>query len=274
VSRKKLKAKTTITTTSTATSTAISTTTTKTKGSPSLYCFAVVRKGTYEVDVMRLQSSKGAGIYGCDEHLVMGDDSTLGKVIDLVEAGVSKDGTSANVATFLNAWRAVGEEGRYREFEFTIKADPDTVFMPEVLRQRLQLNPLQLDDNVFIPNCDLRDKYPDSPDYPMMLGSLEVLSRKAVDTWLEGQRRCKEEMPWQEWGEDLYLGKCLTHLGTKQAGDYGLLQDANCRGVDCRNFEAAAFHCFKSAEEWEECWNQASHTRARALASITSRRSL
>merc|ERR1712060_965062 len=131
--------------------------------------------------------------------------------------------------------------------------DPDTVLVAHRLRIRLQ----GLRGNMYMPNYDLRDRYPDSPDYPMMIGSIEILSREAVDTFLDGEERCQQEMRWQEWGEDLYLGKCLEFLGVEQAGDYGLLGDENCRGVDCRAFDVAAFHHFKSGEKWFDCWNTA-----------------
>jgi hypothetical protein len=226
----------------------------KKPGSPSMYCFAVARGGTYEVEIMRAQSKQKAGIYCCDAQEVLGDDlSAVDTHIDMVEASTSKDGTSANVGTFLNAWRTVGKGGRYKDYDFTIKVDPDTVLVAHRLRIRLE----GLRGNTYMPNCDLRDRYPDSPDYPMMIGSIEVLSREAVDTFLEGKERCQRELPWQDLGEDLFLDKCLALLGAEQAGDYSLLQDANCRGVDCRAFDSAAFHHFKSPKEWLGCWRKA-----------------
>jgi len=206
------------------------------------------------MEIMKMQSEQKAGIYGCDAQEVLGDDlSVVDTHIDLVKAGTSKDNTSANVGTFLNAWRTVGRGGRYKDYDFTIKVDPDTVLVAHRLRLRLD----GLRGNKFIPNCDLRDRWPDSPDYPMMLGSIEILSREAVGTFLAGEERCQRELPWQELGEDLFLHKCLALLGAEQAGDWSLLQDANCRGVDCRAFDSAAFHPFKSAEEWLDCWGMA-----------------
>jgi len=208
---------------------------------------------------MKTQSEQNAGIYGCDAKEVLGDDlSVVDTHIDLVKAGTSKDDTAANVGTFMNAWRAVGEGGRYKHYDFTIKVDPDTVLVAHRLRVRLE----GLRGNIFIPNCDLRDRWPDSPDYPMMIGSIEILSREAVGTFLAGEERCQRELPWQELGEDLFLHKCLALLGAEQVGDYSLLQDVNCRGVDCRAFDSAAFHHFKSPEEWLDCWGEAVNTGA------------
>merc|ERR1712060_502663 len=97
--------------------------------------------------------------------------------------------------------------------DFTIKVDPDTVLAAHRLRPWLE----GLRGNIFIPNCDLRDRWPDLPDFPMMFGSFEILSREAVDTFLEGRERCQRELPWKELGEDIFLQKCLALLGVEKA---------------------------------------------------------
>lgn len=231
-------------------------------GHPSMFCFAVARVG-YEMDIMRVQAQKAAGIFACDDaavysntkvDLVPGVSTTI---IGMAIGGWSKDGTAANSQTFFNAWAAVNADGRFREHDFVVKVDPDTVLMPDRLRGHLAPKAGQ---NVYFANCDKRSQFPASPDYPMMYGALEVLSRTALEAYLNGgEGRCKGALPqWQSWGEDLFMGHCMQTLGVQQVDDFGVLADMNCWGADCNNKGAAAFHHFKSTGDWLGCWNAAS----------------
>merc|ERR1712217_504402 len=158
------------------------------------------------------------------------------------QGGVSRDGTAANTQTFVNAWHTVNADGRFRSHDFTVKTDPDTVLLPD--RLRMHLNPHN-GANIYVANCDMRDRFPGSTDYPMMYGALEVLSKSAVEAYIYSGPRCQNELPWQSWGEDLFMGHCMQHLGVEQVLDTGIIQDATCKGVDCHNSWAAAFHHFK-----------------------------
>merc|ERR1711920_489873 len=93
-----------------------------------------------------------------------------------------------------------------------------------------------------------------------MFGSLEALSRKAIMTYFWGEGRCKE-LEWEEWGEDLYMGKCLDMLGVDGREDLKLVSDGVCLGVDCSS-GAAVFHPKKSVESWMACLAEAEGKKA------------
>lgn len=213
------------------------------------------------MDIMRLQIEKRAGIFACDEQAVLSDTFVdFGSGVKTITfgslgAGTSRDGTAANTQIFVNAWNAVGGDGRFRNHEFVVKADPDAVIVPDRLRAKVAGHAGQ---NVYFQNCDLRAKYPGSTNFPMMYGALEVYTREAVSTFIGGFARCQREMgDWGAMGEDAFMGECLKRLGTGPVGDFSLLQDERCWGVDCNNKGAAAYHAFKSTGAWLSCWTQA-----------------
>lgn len=230
-------------------------------GKPSLFCFSVAQRGS-EMDIMGTQLNETAGIFECDEFMVLSDaEVDLGREvvttkIEMVNAGLSKDGTSANTATFIHAWAAVLKDGRYENHDFTVKVDPDTVLLPSRLRSSLE--PF-VDQTFYVPTCDLRDQFPDSHDYPMMYGALEVLSKNAVKAYATDGEKCKGELPWQDWGEDLYMGHCLDMCGVDQHVDLALVADSSCRDQleGCVAPDHAAYHHFKTAESWLKCLNEA-----------------
>lgn len=172
--------------------------------------------------------------------------------IDIVPCGKSRDNTAANVPTFRNAWYAIHRDSRFRLHDFTVKVDPDAVVMPDRLRQ--MLNP-HIGGKVYVANCDLRDRYPGSPDYPMMNGALEIISRSGMEALIAGEHLCQTQFPWQIWGEDLYLGHCLQFLKVERIDNFGVLMDNSCRGADCHNLGAAAYHYFKTIPEWQTCFS-------------------
>merc|ERR1719373_1336300 len=57
----------------------------------------------------------------------------------------------------------------------------------------------------------------------MMFGALEALSREAVKIYFEGAERCRNELAWQDWGEDVFLSHCLDLLGVGNIGDYNIM---------------------------------------------------
>jgi len=209
---------------------------------------------------MKMQIQRKVGIFACEEQAVLSDSKIdLGHgvitwVIAPLGAGVGMDGTAANTQIFVNAWNALGHDGRFKEHEFVVKADPDAVVIPERLKARVAPHSGQ---KVYFQNCDLSSKFPGSHDYPMMYGALEIYSREAFGAFLGGQSRCMSGVDWHAMGEDKFMGKCLNMLGAAPIGDFGLLQDARCWGSDCNNKGAVAYHDFKSVQGWLGCWRKA-----------------
>jgi len=232
------------------------------KGKPSMFCWSLARATGYEAQVMTKQLELGAGIFGCDGYAVVSEEKwvvgsgpgkRIGQVTSLVfkgvAVGISKDGTAANTEQFILAWKAVIEHTTILKHDWAIKADPDAVIVVDRLRSHL-LGSTGM--SVFVRNCNSN---PDSPDYPMMYGAMEAISKDALKVLKGGVESCMIFLDWQTWGEDFFLSKCFVHLNVQPLDDLAITSDGVCLGVDCHDDKAAAFHPFKGADEWAECWN-------------------
>lgn len=105
------------------------------------------------------------------------------------KVGVSKDGTAANTLIFMQAWSVIYNDVRWQAHDWLIKADPDAVLLSDRLRNKLRPHTGQ---DVYLKNCNLYS----GPAWPMMFGSLEAISIKAIERYFEGAERCKKE----RWG--------------------------------------------------------------------------
>jgi hypothetical protein len=232
-------------------------------GFPSLFCWSVFRSSGYELDLVKAQVRRGAGIFACDEFAVVSDKRLLlghtvsGPVHTLklpgTGCGKSRDGTAANTLIFMNAWVRIHEDLRFKAHDWTVKVDPDAVLLPERLRQHLA--PLN-GRKVFVRNCARFS----GPDWPMMYGSVEAISGPAASVYTREWERCKNELSWQALGEDVFLVECLTRLGIDGAPDLKLVGDERCTGTTgCKDQWKAAFHPFKTVKAWMHCWNQSNN---------------
>merc|ERR1711884_146026 len=135
----------------------------------------------YEVNLLKAQLSKGAGIVACEEYRVFSSGASipLADGIDTISfpsvaVGISADGTSGNSGLFKNVWEAVKTDGRWLHHDWTVKVDPDAVFLPDRLRGHVRGH---TGESVYFRNCN---QVPGS-SFPMMYGALEALSRTAVE---------------------------------------------------------------------------------------------
>jgi hypothetical protein len=230
-------------------------------GTPSLFCYSVSRGFGYEPDILRYQQRLGAGIFGCDEYAVLSSDQLVlldgFKAIYFAPAavGISKDGTAGNAQLFMNVWDAIKSDGRAASLDWTIKVDPDAVLVSDRLRGHLAPH---TGLNTYVKNCG---KYW-GPGWPMMFGAVEALSKGACKSYFNNNWRCKNELQWQTWGEDLFMMRCLNHLGSQAVIDLKQTSDGVCHGSkDCFDHSMAAYHPFKSVQGWMGCWSQATGPR-------------
>jgi ferredoxin len=206
------------------------------------------------MDIMRFQHERCAGIFACEEAVVVSNSNKAGGVpalqIQPVEVGISQDGFAANTEVFMEAWNAIRDDGRFADFDWTLKVDPDCVMVPDRIRSRLA----GFGTGAFyVLNCNSVGL-----GAPMMFGAVEAISRDAVRAYGDQQDRCKNELGWQGWGEDKYLANCLQHIGVLAVSDFDLLHDQRCLGeADCTNQAPSAFHPFKDMASWAICWEQA-----------------
>jgi len=120
-----------------------------------LFCFALMLPFGYEPKLVREQLRQGAGIFACDEYAVFSNETlelsapgAAEQVLSLPIAGNlevrlgGKWHTALNTGIFIRVWNAVSLVGRYQLHSWTVKADPDTVFFPQRLRDVLGRQPI------------------------------------------------------------------------------------------------------------------------------------
>eukprot|EP00411_Alexandrium_monilatum_P112223 CAMPEP_0175683780 /NCGR_PEP_ID=MMETSP0097-20121207/26502_1 /TAXON_ID=311494 /ORGANISM="Alexandrium monilatum, Strain CCMP3105" /LENGTH=522 /DNA_ID=CAMNT_0016990697 /DNA_START=15 /DNA_END=1585 /DNA_ORIENTATION=- len=250
--------------TTTETTTSTVTTATTSWGWPSLFCFTVVRAGgnSKEPELLRLQLKHGMGIFGCEEftafshqgEVTLGEDWTLVRLPDPPpqRGGFSWAGADSwlNIGMFQSAWTNVKFYGRYRRHDWTIKADPDTVFFANRLRTRLRPHTTKTGSNTFVLNCNNGIK-------PSMLGSLEVFSRSAVEAYMAEGWKCAY-MTQNPWGEDKFMQECLVKLGSYQLYDFDMLADERCGQSRCADRSKVAYHgSLRDVAQYTSCFHDA-----------------
>eukprot|EP00418_Pyrodinium_bahamense_P097766 CAMPEP_0179025308 /NCGR_PEP_ID=MMETSP0796-20121207/7913_1 /TAXON_ID=73915 /ORGANISM="Pyrodinium bahamense, Strain pbaha01" /LENGTH=535 /DNA_ID=CAMNT_0020721315 /DNA_START=46 /DNA_END=1653 /DNA_ORIENTATION=- len=254
---------------------------------PLLFCFAVVAPGTYEPEMVAMQYLQGSGIFGCDGYRVVSNlsaDVLFGKaslhlpsnikahlpfhripvsVMD-IKVWVKLQRTPAywdsaanswrqgdmhlmNAPVFVKAWDKIFSDGEYAKYDWTVKLDVDAFLVPGRLRAILRgyTDPSW---STYVQNVGV-DTYGN-----MLHGPIEVLSKKAVDSYRDGAERCKEEVNMWDKGEDWYLFLCLEHLGVPHVRELRLLNDHYWASVytPC-NTPFATFHPFKDKDTWQRC---------------------
>jgi len=232
------------------------------KGYPSLYCFSLYMPSRYEGPLMKSQLENNAGIFACDGYDVFAaENDTLGTtkdgvtvkavLIPKINVGVSQDGTAGNAKLFMAVWDKIIAGGRFRNYDWTIKVDPDAVLLASRLRVHMEPH---VGENVYVVNCN---KFPNSPNFPMMYGALEVFSKTAMEAYAAGSWKCGTQLPWKLWGEDYYMTHCLDFLHVGRISDFSVLGDNMCIGANCADKNTASFHPFKNWKSWKTCWDTA-----------------
>jgi len=233
-----------------------------TRGYPSLYCFSLYMPERYERGLMQSMLEMDAGIFACDGYDVFAAKndtlrSTDGRrtveavLIPKITVGVSQDGTAANAKLFMAVWDKVIAAGRFRYYDWTLKVDPDAVLLPWRLREHVLPH---VGKKVYVVNCN---KFPGSPNFPMMYGAIEAFSQSAMLAYADKSWKCGTQLPWKKWGEDYYMTHCMDFIGVGRIGDFSILGDNMCVGANCADMGVASFHPFKTPEAWKKCWTTA-----------------
>merc|ERR1711915_755216 len=89
----------------------------------------------------------------------------------------SASGSFLNSDEFTESWNKVRMDGKYIHYAWTVKVDPDAVFIPERLRIHVMNLPKIPDNGLYFLNC----KYHDGNFW--MFGAIEVLSKDALKTY-------------------------------------------------------------------------------------------
>jgi len=229
------------------------------KPGQSLFCFSLMLPLGYEPTLLKWQYTHSVSIFGCDEYAVYSNMSlaiahglrTKPIASDLVCRKGGEFRTALNTDIFMAVWARVIDDNRFIFHDWTVKVDPDAVFLPAKLRTLVQRHPEEA-GGVYLNNCELG-----------MHGPLEVLSRLAVQVWWAGATRCQRYFTRLcsgscQWGEDMFLDQCLMKvLHVKREDERGLLLEDHCNPPfgweQCTDKAVAAFHPFKDVSSYSDC---------------------
>lgn len=242
----------------TATSTATRRPSPRVRGGPSMYCFALMLPDGYEFELLQEQLRREVGLFSCDAYSVLSSremELSAGppRVVTEIVLGSLKCEiggeymTALNSEIFVRVWKKVASIGTWRQHDWTLKLDPDCVFLPWRLQSRLKGG--STDDKVYINNFK-----------EGLHGPIEVLSRKAMEVYDGGMERCVSELSheWSLWGEDVFLRHCLGTLGVNRVDDFSLLTETFDHSLpDCSSSESVAFHPLKKPDDWFACLDRA-----------------
>jgi len=231
-------------------------------GDPSLYCWSLLQPHSYEEKLVQTQFELDTSVFACDAYMLysnMSYEVVPGVLTSVVNSTLTCEfhEIAWNTRIFIAAWAAVIGDGVYASFDWTIKVDCDSIFLPS------RLLPLLRDHAGvgYLNNC----RY--GLHGPIEVLSLQAVASLAADYALSENGdepvRCMAAMPEAvdgraQWGEDMFLDKCLSEvLGVDSAIDSRLMCEAHC---DCPNWywcmngtDRVIFHPFKRSDLFRQC---------------------
>lgn len=229
-----------------------------------LYCFSVVRPDTAEANLLKWQHAHNTSLFACDESLVFSSSAVQiapGIVARKVEHDLRCEhggefNTPLNTEIYRAVWTEVVKEARYLFFQWTVKVDPDSVFIPSRLRPLLANYP-ETPSGVYLNNCHYG-----------LHGSVEVFSRNAVSAFFIGWLHCHEYFAETVcngpclWGEDMFVDQCLSVVLHAMRKDVAKLLvgkhcDAPLSWSDCDDPQVVAYNPFTTASTYDQCWKSA-----------------
>jgi len=243
---------------------------------PSLFCWSHMEAFGQEEALVRSQISGRFGIFACNDFCVISrtsepvelgeDPRNRSRIVsswpnmrgpDYMGNTGAGDATASyvNAATFVMAWKTLMDSGALWDHDWVVKVDPDAVFFPARLRQRLlpRTKPPHGPGPFYFLNCP--------NDGGRIYGSLEVYSIFAILKFNQSISECLQ-WPYFHWGEDLFMENCMKHLnGVDNAvRDYMLVGDDRCTQAGCNDGSRVAFHPQKTIGGYWGCVKLANNT--------------
>jgi hypothetical protein len=211
-----------------------------------LFCWVVSKNYGPEAELVQHAFDTQASIFACNKWTVFSDNwkvlSVPAKNIGGLQVPVGAWGSWVNGPVFARAWQRLMAEGLYKDFDWTVKADPDCVWFPDRLRARLWKNSWDL--------VAVRQNRIASGE--MFLGPIEVFSRATVQKFSDTPHVCD----WDQCGEDGWIHGCMRNLIGEQAvlpEDFLLNACAEDDAGCCDDGAYVAFHAFKSPQTFTAC---------------------
>jgi len=231
-------------------------------GPKRLYCWALTQPKGEEIALVKILLRKGLSIFKCDEYEVFSDgDNTLSPGPP-VRVGTTDVGNvhcdyggvwhlALNSKVFIKVWDKIFEEKKYECCDWTVKVDPDAVFLPN--RLRTMVTSKGAEASVYLNNCDQG-----------LHGPIEIISRGGMKVFDAGVGECKDKLSYEfwQWGEDVFLRHCLGLLKVNRVDNFKLLSEDRCMYENpakegCYSGKVA-FHPFKDPNNYMQCLEQAS----------------
>merc|ERR1712187_160158 len=203
----------------------------------------------YERGLMRRLLAERQSIFRCDYFQVFSEGEQVGgpgppQVVaeDIGPTKVSLGGpfhTALNSEVFERVWRRVFSDSIFAEFGWTVKVDPDAVFLPGRLKRHLASS--EYEGAMYLNNCDQG-----------LHGPIEIVSKEGMEAFKNGIDTCVTALSneWDHAGEDVFLRHCFGLLQVTRVDDYDILSEPVCMGHDplhvgCGTGEIS-FHPFKT----------------------------
>jgi len=258
----------------------------------SLYCFSVYTKDTgsvkknTEYELLTAQQKFGASIFGCeawdvfsDVEVPIGSSYTTVKVEDIHnefhQIKRKEKDSWVNWALFYQVWINLRKVAKWQGTGWTVKVDPDAVFIPQRLRDWL-FTRRETPHGVYFENCkNVQYGY---------FGNLEVMSSTAAGVLTSHLEEChaafapcaNDGCDWEygSWGEDVFVQRCMDHHYVDKAEAFDLTTDGACKSdrpddqmknekwhaEDCSQVQAASVHPFKKPQEYFKCLGEIMQT--------------
>mmetsp|Transcript_51790 Transcript_51790/g.110797 ORF Transcript_51790/g.110797 Transcript_51790/m.110797 type:complete len:671 (-) Transcript_51790:74-2086(-) len=238
----------------------------------SLYCFSLVTPWSKEPELVEWQRARQKSIFACNASAIysnpqikVGGVETNAVPIDLHCPLGGRFHTAMNTPIFEKLWEQVIVDGKFRHYAWSVKVDPDAVFVPQKLRVIVggpEYAAAQTGRGQLLVNCKFG-----------LRGPVEVLSRQALVVWGQMHKGCAK--PPQE---DIYLQSCLVSLGVTKVDSFDVVADQFCDAADwtpCTSGQRAAFHPYKTLDAYRRCvshieGSQKKRLRPAAAASVTA----
>jgi hypothetical protein len=214
----------------------------------------------YERGLMRRLLEANQSIFRCDSFQVFSEgNNEVGPGPPRVVAediGSTKVGwggpyhNALNSGVFVRVWRRIFADGAYYSKDWTVKVDPDAVFLPDRLKTHLADS--DPSPSLYLNDCDQG-----------LHGPIEIVSNGGMRAFRLGLNDCvsalSKDFSWS--GEDVFLRHCFGMLKINRVDDFHILSETVCMWHDpvhkgCHG-DYVAFHPFKQEDTYFNCLQQA-----------------
>merc|ERR1712032_832607 len=160
------------------------------------------KKQTEDLKILAFAQKEHTHVFACDHWAVFSDvDVKLspGATTKVAYTKVAKRPQTklwVNTLLFINIWKSIKYEGAWKDYAWTVKADPSAIFIPIRLQYILVHQPVT-EAGILMENC--------KHTRMSFHGSLEVVSKNAMGALLDNLDKCH--------GEDKFMAWCMHYNG-------------------------------------------------------------